>query len=354
MTGNNKNMHANLPGKTIPRTMSLGAILLESQQDLVMEEFDLPDTLFEGQVLLSMISASICATQLREIQAPDGPDLFLPHLLGHEGFAKVDATGPGVSKVNIGDHVVVHWREGSGMSGGMPVYSWNGAKLNAGPVAVFATKIITIENRVTRVPKDLNPDIAPLLGCALTTGWGVVTKELEFLSSDKKILVLGVGGIGAAILASAKASEFNSLYMVENNLENIQVGLSLGANVFSLRNDNLRERFAAIIDTTGNVELIETALKLLEPTGTLVLVGMSHGDRGITLDVNYLLKGRKVLGSNGGSANPTLDIPEILGAMESGQLAVENLKIHRMLFSEINAALDRIRAGEGGRFTLIF
>jgi len=42
-------------------------------------------------------------------------DKFLPHLLGHEGVAKVLAVGAGVRHVKDGDTVVMHWRKGRGI-----------------------------------------------------------------------------------------------------------------------------------------------------------------------------------------------------------------------------------------------
>ena len=60
-----------------------------------------------GQVLVKLSFRSICGKQQEEIEGSDGEDRFLPHLLGHEGTGRVEDTGPGVTKVKVGDTVVL-------------------------------------------------------------------------------------------------------------------------------------------------------------------------------------------------------------------------------------------------------
>ena len=71
------------------------AILYEQNKPLVVEEIQLPQYLYAGQVLVEVIVSGICGSQIGEIRGVKGPDRFLPHLLGHEAFARVLQTGPG-------------------------------------------------------------------------------------------------------------------------------------------------------------------------------------------------------------------------------------------------------------------
>ena len=77
-----------------------------------MDSIELPKSLDIGQVLVELKSSGICGSQIGEIDGVKGPDRFLPHLLGHEGFARVLEIGPGVSYIKPGDSVVLHWRPG--------------------------------------------------------------------------------------------------------------------------------------------------------------------------------------------------------------------------------------------------
>jgi S-(hydroxymethyl)glutathione dehydrogenase/alcohol dehydrogenase len=137
----------------IPKTMK-AAILVEQRQPLVVDEVELPSVLEVGQVLVKVHYSGICGSQLGEIDGAKGEDKFLPHLLGHEASGTVEAIGPGVKHVNLGDTVVLHWRKGLGIEGAPPVYKWRGQKLNAGWIATFNEYAIVAENRVTAIPHD--------------------------------------------------------------------------------------------------------------------------------------------------------------------------------------------------------
>ena len=117
------------------------AILVKSNQPLVIGEIQLPEELFPGQVLVEIFSSGLCGAQINEIDAIKGPDEFLPHLLGHEGFGRVLQVGPGVSTVKAGDQVVMHWRPGTGIQSIPPKYIWQGQTLNAGWITTMNKQV---------------------------------------------------------------------------------------------------------------------------------------------------------------------------------------------------------------------
>ena len=105
------------------------AILVESKKPLIVDNVQLPSNLEFGQVLVKVIYSGICGAQINEIDAVKGPDKFLPHLLGHEGSGIVEGVGKGVTRVKIGDKVVLHWRPSQGVQSTTASYIWNGKKL---------------------------------------------------------------------------------------------------------------------------------------------------------------------------------------------------------------------------------
>ena len=108
------------------------AILVAQHQPLVVDTIELPAELGVGQVLVQLRVSGICGSQLGEIDGVKGHDRYLPHLMGHEGFATVLEIGPGVKNVQPGDCVVLHWRPGEGIQADPPRYRWRGEPLNAG------------------------------------------------------------------------------------------------------------------------------------------------------------------------------------------------------------------------------
>src|SRR3989337_1910539 len=137
------------------------AVLVAQRAPLEVVELDLPEELSFGQVLVKVHYSGICGAQINEIEGAKGPDKFLPHLLGHEGCATVLETGDGVRTVKKGDRAVMHWRPSNGIQSQTPTYRWNDRPVNAGWVTTFNNYAVVSENRLTSVPADFDPKLAP-------------------------------------------------------------------------------------------------------------------------------------------------------------------------------------------------
>ena len=175
------------------------AILVAQSEPLVVDTIELPASLESGQVLVELYCSGVCGSQLGEIDGVKGPDKFLPHLLGHEGFAKVLEIGPGVSHVKAGDSVVLHWRPGAGIQS-QPRYRWRDKTLNAGWVTTFNQHAVVSENRCTRIPSDNRCSSFVWLRCDYR--FGVIENNAK-LKMGESVVVFGAGGIGLNIVQAA-------------------------------------------------------------------------------------------------------------------------------------------------------
>ena len=99
-----------------------------------------------------------------------------------------------------------------------------------------------------------------------------------------------------------------------------------------------------IIDNTGNKKMIEFSYKILNNNGTLVLVGVPHYKKKISINTLPLHMGKKLKGSHGGGVNPNKDIVKILKLI-NGKLNLNNLigKVYNL--SNINKAINNMRNG---------
>ncbi len=178
------------------------AVLVEIAHPLEIMDLHLPK-LDVGHVLVRMEYSGICGKQIDEITARRGPDAYLPHLLGHEGTGYVEEVGHGVRKVKPGDKVVLHWMKGSGIDANPANFtSHAGHHINAGCVTTFSEYTVVVENRLTKIPATTPGDIAALLGCAVTTGLGIVFNNAQ-LKPGQSIAVFGVGGVGLNVIQGA-------------------------------------------------------------------------------------------------------------------------------------------------------
>lgn len=333
---------------------TLAAILVEQNRDLVIDHISLPEKLDIGQVLVEVDKSGICGSQLGEISGVKGPDKWLPHLLGHEGFGRVLEVGPGVSTVSVGDHVVMHWRRGEGLEGTPPKYSWNGQTVNAGFVTTFNRHAIVSENRLTRVTDTLDADLAALMGCAITTGFGVVANDAK-LKLGESVVIYGAGGVGLNMIQAAKLASAYPIIAIDLHQNRLDLANDLGAtHTIDGNSENVSEQIREIldgqelnvfIDNTGLPQIIAAGFDLISKDGRLVLVGVPRSGNKTEIYTLPIHFGKKILGSEGGATIPQFDIPRYLKLFEKDMVYHKPLVSKRYKLQEINDAIAEMREG---------
>ncbi len=346
---------------TMPPTMK-AAVLVEQRQPLALAEIRMPERLEVGQVLVRIHYSGICGSQLGEIDGVKGPDRFLPHLLGHEGSGTVVAIGAGVRHVRPDDKVVLHWRKGEGIEAAPADYQWDGRKVNAGWVTTFNDWAIVSENRVTAIPADADLEVAALLGCAVTTGFGVVTNNAR-VTIGESVVVFGAGGVGLNIVQAAAMSSAYPVIAVDLFDNRLDLARRMGAtHVVNARTEDAPARLAEIlgaagpdvfIDNTGNPEIIQLGYRITKPQGRVVLVGVPKKGANIDIYSLPLHFGKVLTGSHGGEAIPQQDIPRYEALFRHGRLLLRELITHRFPLAEINTAIAAMRDGSAAGRCLI-
>lgn len=330
------------------------AILVAQHQPLVVDTIELPAELSVGQILVQLEVSGICGSQLGEIDGVKGPDRYLPHLMGHEGFAKVLEIGPGVRNVQLGDSVVLHWRPGAGIQADPPQYRWRGNLLNAGWVTTFNRHAVVSENRCTPVPAQTDPDAAALFGCAISTGFGVVENNAG-LRMGESVVVFGAGGIGLNIIQAAAMRSASLIIAVDLFDSRLELAQQLGAtHTINSRRDDAEasikialsnQPLDVFIDNTGVPAVIEQGYRLTHGQGRVILVGVPHQGKNVSLNTLPLHFGKLLTGSHGGESRPELDIPRYLRLQQQGKLQLDLLVSTRYPLEEINTAIAAIRDG---------
>ena len=335
------------------------AILVETNKPLELAEITTPDRLRFGQVLVKVHYSGICGAQINEIEGAKGPDKFLPHLLGHEGCATVLETGEGVRAVKKGDRVVMHWRPGAGVQAETPAYDWNGRKVNAGWVTTFNDHAIVSENRVTAIPADFDPRLAPLFGCAVTTAMGVINNNAQ-VKVGQSVVIFGVGGVGQCIAQAAQLVSAYPIVAIDVVDAKLDMARRFGAThcINSKAAPDLEKQIRdivgangadVIVETTGLARVIEQAYALTHADGRTILVGVPRKGDNISI-YSLPLHFKKILkGSHGGDAEPHQDIPRYVRLVNAGKLTLDGLITHDFPLARINEAIALVRSGEAGR-----
>jgi len=299
----------------------LAAILNKQNADLILDDVE-AFALDVGQVLVKVEASSICGRQIAEITGRKGEDHYLPHLLGHEGCGVVEDIGLGVTTVKTGDKVVMHWRKGEGIESTFPRYKWGSQIIGGGLITTLSEKSVVAENRITKIPDDIPADVASLLGCATTTGLGLVNNEAD-LKIGQSIVVIGAGGVGLNVIQGAKLVSANPIIAVDIHKDKLAKALDMGAT--------------AVIDnsTTNICEAL------------VILVGQPDFRQSLTIEgFSKNIKGLTVKDSEGGLTQPSVDIPRYVNLYKSGVLKLHELITNTYSLENINEAIGDMKDGK--------
>ena len=267
--------------------------------------------------------------------------------------------GPGVNYVKPGDHVVMHWRKGAGIDANPPKYGRGKGFVGAGQVATFATHSVVSENRLTPISDDFDLSTAALMGCAVTTGLGLINNEAK-LKIGQSIAVIGCGGVGLNVIQGAALVGGNPIIAVDVKQGKLGMALECGANyVLGISNLTIEEDISSItngvgidvvVETTGIPYMIEFAYKLTKPGGKMIMVGQPpYGVEVKFKDFSRHFTGKTLMDSQGGLTEPHIDIPRYLELYRQGKLKLDNLITHTFPFSEINLAIKYAKVGDAGK-----
>ena len=326
------------------------AVLFETSKPLsIVEDIKVPP-LTHGQVQVKTLYSGLCHSQLMEVSGGRGEDKYLPHLLGHEGVGIVESVGDGVTKVSVGDKVVIGWIKGEGLDARGAQYPHLDYVINSGSATTLSDRTIVAENRVVVLPSGFPDRLAMLLGCALPTGLGLVLNELK-PESNRTIAVFGLGGVGMSALLAANLSKPSKLIAVDVAEEKLTLAKELGAT--HTINAGQVDPVAEILKLTDGVGL-DYSLEAGGTTGTIEqafasvrdgggqCVFASHPKEGefIKLEPHAFHRGKSIRGSWGGSSFPDRDIKKFAELYHQGDINLEVLISREYKLEQVNDALD--------------
>lgn len=363
---------------------ALAAVLREHGAPFSLEEVTLGE-LRGDEILVNVKGVGVCHTDLAAAAGlTPNP---LPAVLGHEGSGVVEAVGPDVTTLEVGDHVAIsfdHCRSCAVCTDRTPAYcelfaplNYMGSRLD-GSVTLhqgdevihgnwfgqssFASKLIANARNAVKVPKDLPLELLGPLGCGLQTGAGSVLNVLQ-PKPGESIAIFGLGGVGLAALMAAKAAGCAPIVAIDLNPARLELAQELGAThtVDVGETDDVVAAVLEIVptgidhsfDAVGIGPVIDQALKVLRSPGHCVTVGFQGLEHEITIDQGHLLLGRRLTGVIEGDADPQAFIPQLIELYRKGDFPFEKL-VQTFPFEKINEAVEASENGTAIKPILVF
>lgn len=324
------------------------AILVQTGSLLVIAEGVELAALRPGQVLVRLAYSGVCHSQVMEVRGGRGLDRFLPHMLGHEGTGIVEAVGPEVTKVAVGDRIVLGWIRGEGADVSGSIHRFEGRDVNAGAVTTFSNLSVVAENRCVRLPACVPMDVGALFGCALLTGCGLVDHEAR-PEPGSTVAVFGLGGIGLSAMLACRLREGLIVYAVDVEPAKLRMAESLGASaVIDAGCEDPVERLRALtggrgvdvaIEAAGRARTIEQAFESIRRGGLAVFASHPAAGEKVSLDPYEMIAGKRIRGSWGGAACPDRDVPRLAEAYAAGRLPLDLFVAQRYRLEHVNEAI---------------
>lgn len=330
------------------------AILNKSKSDLIVDDIILNNSLETGQILVKLNYSGLCRSQINEIDALKGKDKFLPHLLGHEGSGTIVDMKTTRNDLNKGDNVILHWMKGKGIESATPKYKWGRRNLNAGWVTTFNEYAVVSENRITPFSTNkISKKVASLFGCCLTTGFGTINNYSKVKIGDE-ILIIGLGGVGLNLVLGANIVGANRVYGVEREQFNLNLAKKYG--LFKGYRDikKINKKFDKVIDTTGNVNLIEKGYECTSDKGIFTMIGIPEKNKRPRFKTLPLHFNKTINGSHGGFINPSEDINKYINIINTKKINLEKQIGRAYSLENINVALKDFRKKSNGRIQIKF
>ncbi|MBB5699548.1 Zn-dependent alcohol dehydrogenase [Sphingomonas yantingensis] len=355
------------------------AVLREPRSPLTIETIEV-DAPGPREVLIRTAACGVCRSDLHFV---DGAFPHpMPMVPGHEAAGVVLAVGDGVVSVKPGDHVVTFFTVFCGAcefcASGRPSLCVSPAtrrpkdapprlSLEDGTpltpflnLSGFAGAMLVHENACVAIDKAMPLDRAALLGCAVITGAGAVFNDSK-VKPGESVAVIGAGGIGLAAINAARIAGAGVIAAIDPVADKRDLALKMGATHAFAPDDTARELMALTgggvdyaIEAVGRQATAELAWALLKRGGTATILGMIAPGHSVSLPGPSFLTGKKLQGSLLGSTRFPIDLPRLVRMYLDGLLDLDTMVAERIALTDINAAFDKLRAGDSVRSVVVF
>ncbi len=325
------------------------AILEKTNSKLKIKNLNLP-ALKKNQILVKIIYTGICGSQIMEIDGKRGFDKYLPHALGHEASGIIIDKHKSIKKFKINDQIIVSWIKNNYKDSEKIFYLDGRKKINAGYANTFSNYAIISKNRCFKKPNILSMNEAALYGCAVPTGFGMVS-SLK-VNKNSKVIITGFGGIGFFVYLTLKSKGIKNIIIIDKNYHKQKIAKKLGLkNILNNINSKKVEKIFQskadyCFETTGSAEMIEKSFKNLKDSGTLRFA--SHPKKGelIKIDPYDLIKGKKILGTWGGNINLGKQLNHMANILSKFKKEIRVITKKTYSLDKINDVIQNFKRGK--------
>lgn len=361
-----------------------GALIWEFNQPWSVEEIEIGDPR-KDEVKIQMEAAGMCRSD-HHLVTGDIPMAGFPVLGGHEGAGIVTEVGPGVDDFAPGDHVVLAFIPSCGKCPSCQAGMRNLCDLGAGLLAgesvtdgsfriqargqnvypmtllgTFSPYMVVHRSSVVTIDPSVPFEVACLVGCGVTTGYGSAVRTADVRPGDD-VAIVGLGGVGMAALQGAVSAGARYVFAVEPVEWKRDQALKFGAThvypdinaaLMGIAEVTYGLMAQKVIITVGKLDGadVDSYLTITAKGGTCVLTAIgSLVDTQVTLNLAMLtLLQKNIQGTIFGGGNPHYDIPKLLSMYKAGKLNLDDMVTTAYKLEQINDGYQDMLNGKNIR-----
>ncbi len=367
---------------------TIAAVAWKAGEPLSIEEIDLEGPK-QGEVLIQNVATGVCHTDAFTLSGDD-PEGIFPAVLGHEAGAVVMEVGPGVTSVQVGDHVIplytpecgrckfclsgktnlcqaIRATQGKGvMPDGTSRFSKNGQTIyHYMGTSSFAQYTVLPEISLAKINKAAPLDKVCLLGCGVTTGLGAVLNTAK-VEPGSSVAIFGLGGIGLSAIQGAVIARAERIIAIDINEDKFEFAKQLGAtDCINPKNydDPIQDVLVELTDggvdysfeCIGNVDTMRSALECCHKGwGESVIIGVAGAGQEISTRPFQLVTGRVWRGTAFGGVKGRSELPGYVERYLRGEIKIDEMVTYTLGLDEINRAFDLMHQGKSIRSVIVY
>ncbi len=329
--------------------------------DVRFEQRPVPTILEPTDAIVRIEKTTICGTDLGifhgknpEIEqvAREKTGRWDGRILGHEGIGVVVDIGDSVTKVKVGDRVIISCisRCGSCENCRKQLYShctgggsWILGYMIDGTLAEYVRTPFA-DTSLYPLPENLDTDVAVLHSDALPTGHEIGVRNANIKPGDD-VAIVGAGPVGMGALITAQLYSPGSITVIDMNESRLELAKEMGAtHVLNPAKEDVLAGITAITEGRGvdaSIEAVglpatwQTAQALVKPGGHIAVVGV-HG-KPVSLELNNLwIKNLTITTGLVTAASTGM----LLKASAASSLPITKLATHHFSFANLPMAWE--------------
>jgi 2-desacetyl-2-hydroxyethyl bacteriochlorophyllide A dehydrogenase len=300
-----------------------------------------------GQALVRIAATAICHTDL-EIYTGRHPGVRYPVVMGHEATGVVEAVGAGVTRIDVGQSVLINPIIACGgcdsCARGLGHLCRRAGLLGREMDGALAEHVLVGAEYLYPLPPGLAPDVATLIETLATVHHAQRRAGVE---PGDTVVVFGQGASGLLHTQLAKISGAAQVIGISRSPWKLELARRMKADhaLDAGRSELVAEatRLSGgrgadlVIDTSGDPRVLGPAMEMLRPGGRLLLYAISHQPLGALSPFPLYFKELTIYGAR--ALTPD-DVEPSIRLVASGAIDVDGFVTGHYPLERVGAAFE--------------